>query len=1053
MVRIAHTADIHWRGLSRHDEYREIFTAFVKDCKKNKVDHIFVGGDIFHTKTTGISPEYIDQLTWWLEAMAAVAPVHLTLGNHDGNLVNLSRQDAVSPVVQAMNNPRIHLYKKSDVYEFQPGYTWCIYSLFDEEGWNDVKPLPGKTNIACYHGPVQGSVTEVGWEMDGLNLEFFKDYPFVLLGDIHQMQHLGYRDALDGKKKPWISYPGTPIQQNYAEELNHGYLLWDIDDQRTWDVSFKKLPNPKPYVTIQWNGSVEDLITTASKHPDGSRFRIRSSEALGQKDFSLIGETLKSAKVATEVTFKSDFVVDRSVVRTGSSTLEKANLRSPDVLVKLIKDYYKGTQVSTEEWSAITEQVKSCLSAVASQEEITRNSKWSLRHLQFDNMFAYGADNVINFDKLNGIVGVFGPNRVGKSSIVGTLMYSLFNATDRGPIKNIHVCNIRKPYCSSKVVINHNGTDYVIERQTAKTENKKGIVNASTSLNVFKMRDDGEVDDLAGEQRTDTEKVIRSLIGGQEDFMMTSLAAQGETNQFISQGSTRRRAVLSRFLDLDIFDKMHELANKELIGLKSQLKNCPDRDWQFLFESTKRSMTDADSLINELSQMIKEKQLEYSRLQLELSKHKDVTPVTKSQVESYTKQVSALESTVKQCQTEVSTLQTEMEDLTKKLEKISSVKKENDLVKLKQRHEAYKALETSLQTLKFAHDKEETQLKQHQKSLKILDEVPCGDDYPTCKFIKDAHVSKGKIKEQTQKTKLAQEKLQEAAASLETLKQENTTDKLEKMEKLLALENKLLLDASKKETSITRLQSTQDAKLSDLDVARQRLIHLQEALKNEENAEVVSLRANIENVSEDIEALTSQKISAATQKGKLAANLEKYEEEKSIRDGLLETMKVHELVTGAFSKKGIPLIVIKSQLPVINVEIAKILHGIVDFTIELENDEVTDSSEIYINYGDSRRIVELCSGMEKTIASLAIRAAMINISSLPKPNIFIIDEGFGTLDDAAVEACNRLLVSLKRYFKMIFIITHVDGVKDIVDQVLEITRNEKDSKITFGVEE
>ncbi|MBM4077014.1 MAG: hypothetical protein FJ267_15400, partial [Planctomycetes bacterium] len=423
------------------------------------------------------------------------------------------------------------------------------------------------------------------------------------------MQHLGYRDALDGKKKPWISYPGTPIQQNYAEELNHGYLLWDIDDQRTWDVSFKKLPNPKPYVTIQWNGSVEDLITTASKHPDGSRFRIRSSEALGQKDFSLIGETLKSAKVATEVTFKSDFVVDRSVVRTGSSTLEKANLRSPDVLVKLIKDYYKGTQVSTEEWSAITEQVKSCLSAVASQEEITRNSKWSLRHLQFDNMFAYGADNVINFDKLNGIVGVFGPNRVGKSSIVGTLMYSLFNATDRGPIKNIHVCNIRKPYCSSKVVINHNGTDYVIERQTAKTENKKGIVNASTSLNVFKMRDDGEVDDLAGEQRTDTEKVIRSLIGGQEDFMMTSLAAQGETNQFISQGSTRRRAVLSRFLDLDIFDKMHELANKELIGLKSQLKNCPDRDWQFLFESTKRSMTDADSLINELSQMIKEKQL------------------------------------------------------------------------------------------------------------------------------------------------------------------------------------------------------------------------------------------------------------------------------------------------------------------------------------------------------------------------------------------------------------------------------------------------------------
>ena len=1053
MVKIAHTAYIHWRGLSRHEEYREIFTAFNKDCKKNKVDHIFVGGDIFHTKTTGISPEYIDQLTWWLDSMAQIAPVHLTLGNHDGNLVNLSRQDAVSPIVQALNNPNVHLYKKSGVYEFHPGYNWCIYSLFDEEGWESVKPVPGKTNIACYHGPVQGSKTEVGWEMEGLNLEFFKDYPFVLLGDIHQMQHLGYRETLDGKKKPWISYPGTPVQQNYAEELNHGYLLWDIDDQRTWDVAFKKLPNPKPYVTIQWNGSVEDLITTASCHPDGSRFRVRSSDALGQKDFSLIGETLKNTKAATEVTFKSDFIVDKSIVRTGSSTLEKADLRNSDVLVKLIKDYYRGTQVSTEEWNSVTEQVKSCLSAVASQEDMTRNSKWSLRYLQFDNMFAYGTDNVINFDKLNGIVGVFGPNRVGKSSIVGTLMYSLFNATDRGPIKNIHVCNIRKPYCSSKVIINHNGTDYVIERQTTKSENKKGIVNASTSLNIFKIREDGEADDLAGEQRTDTEKVIRSLIGGQDDFMMTSLAAQGETNNFISQGSTRRRAVLSRFLDLDIFDKMHELANKELISLKSQLKNCPDRDWQYLFESTKKSMFDADSLIVELTQMIKEKQAEHSQLQLELSKHRDVVPVTKSQVEAYAKQVETLESNLKQCQDEVSKLQLEMDELTKKLQKITLVKKENDISKLKQQHDAYKKLESSLQLLQHVQDKEETSLKQHQKSLKILDEVPCGDEYPTCKFIKDAHASKNKVIEQQEKVKSAKAKTQEAFEALENLKQENIVDKLDKMDKLISLENKLQLDLSKKETHLTKLHTAHESKVTEVESAKQRLVHLRDALKNEENAEVVFLRSNLENISEEIEALSTQKISAATQKGKLAANLEKYEEEKSIRDRLLETMKVHELVTGAFSKKGIPLIVIKSQLPAINAEIAKILHGIVDFTIELENDETTDSSEIYINYGDSRRVVELCSGMEKTIASLAIRVAMINVSSLPKPDLFIIDEGFGTLDDAAVEACNRLLVSLKRYFKVILIITHVDGVKDIVDQVLEITKNEKDSKVLYGVDE
>jgi len=1051
MVKIAHTADIHWRGLSRHDEYRYVFEAFNKDCKKNKVDHIFVGGDIFHTKTTGISPEYIDQLTWWLESMAKIASVHLTLGNHDGNLVNLSRQDAVSPIVQALNNPKIHLYKKSGVYEFHPGYNWCVYSLFDEEGWGEVRPEPGKVNIACYHGPVQGSVTEVGWEMEGMNLEFFKDYPYVFLGDIHQMQHLGYRECLVGKKKPWISYPGTPLQQNYAEELDHGYLLWDIDDKQSWDVLFKKLPNPKPYVTIPWNGSIDNLISSASKHPDGTRFRIRSSDALGQKDFSLISESLKSVKSATEVTFKSDFIVDKSVVKTNTSTLEKADLRNSDVLFKLIKDYYAGTQITEEQWKIVFEQVKSCLSTVISTEETTRNSKWSLRYLGFDNMFAYGEGNMINFDKLNGIVGVFGPNRVGKSSIVGTLMYSLFNATDRGPVKNIHICNIRKPYCSSKAIINHDGTDYVIERQTTKSENKKGVLNASTALNVFKIREDGEAEDLAGEQRADTEKVIRALIGSQEDFMMTSLAAQGETNQFISQGSTRRRAVLSRFLDLDIFDKMHELSNKELASYKSQLKNYPDRDWALLMQQNQSAIVDSDKQIIELHQLIKDKQQTISQLQIELSKHRG-TLVTKSQVETFAKQLVALEKQHELHAVNISSLESEITNSNEKLKTIATIKSENDISQLRSQLAALKNLEASLTSLRFLYEKENTLFEQQKKSLKILDEVPCGDDYPTCKFIKDAHVNKSKLIDQQGKVEHAQKKLEEVKKSFEELGKENLVGRLEKMEKLLSLETKLLLDISKKEIELEKSRTVHYSRESELKSSREKLKALEEALKNDDNAEAVSIKLNIEDISKAIDALTTDKLDVATRKGKLSANLEKISEEKIAKDILLEKMKVHELVTVAFSKKGLPLIITKSQLPVINAEIAKILHGIVDFTIELENDENTDSSEIYINYGDSRRVVELCSGMEKTIASLAIRVAMVNVSSLPKPNIFIVDEGFGTLDDAAVEACNRLLVSLKKYFKVILIITHVDGVKDVVDHVLEIMKSEKDSKVIFGVD-
>lgn len=195
MTRIAHLADIHVRGLSRHDEYREVFEAFIQQAKSQCVDHIFIGGDVFHTKTSGISPEYIDFMIWWFNAMASVAEVHVTLGNHDGNLVNLTRQDSITPIVNAVNNPRIHLYKKSGVYEFSPGYNWCVFSLFDEEGWVSVKPTSGMINIACYHGPVYGAKTEANWEIgEGLTVDFFKDYDFAFLGDIHKMQYLDFRD-------------------------------------------------------------------------------------------------------------------------------------------------------------------------------------------------------------------------------------------------------------------------------------------------------------------------------------------------------------------------------------------------------------------------------------------------------------------------------------------------------------------------------------------------------------------------------------------------------------------------------------------------------------------------------------------------------------------------------------------------------------------------------------------------------------------------------------------------------------------------------------------
>jgi len=213
MLRIAHIADAHVRNLTRHDEFREVFLDFVEKCKAQRIEHIFIAGDSFHTKTSGMSPECINFMCWWFTLLASVAKVHVMLGNHDFNLTNKSRQDAISPIIEALNNPKIVLYKVSGTYEMAPGYTLGVFSLYDPESWVNVKPIPGTVNIACYHGPVKGAMTEADWMIEeGITVDFFKEWDVCMLGDIHRLQFLSARSVeITIDEDDLTKYPGAEV--------------------------------------------------------------------------------------------------------------------------------------------------------------------------------------------------------------------------------------------------------------------------------------------------------------------------------------------------------------------------------------------------------------------------------------------------------------------------------------------------------------------------------------------------------------------------------------------------------------------------------------------------------------------------------------------------------------------------------------------------------------------------------------------------------------------------------------------------------------------------
>ena len=87
------------------------------------------------------------------------------------------------------------------------------------------------------------------------------------------------------------------------------------------------------------------------------------------------------------------------------------------------------------------------------------------------------------------------------------------------------------------------------------------------------------------------------------------------------------------------------------------------------------------------------------------------------------------------------------------------------------------------------------------------------------------------------------------------------------------------------------------------------------------------------------------------------------------------------------------------------------------------------------------------SGAEKTIAAMGIRLALLNVSNLPKGNIFILDEPGTALDAENMEGFVRILQLIKMYFKTVILISHVDSLKDIVDVEISIDKTNGYSRV------
>ena len=1037
-MKVVHISDTHIRNLKYHKEYRVVFSQMYDKIRQQKPDAIVHCGDLAHTKVN-LSPEYFDLATDFMKNLADIAPLIVIPGNHDGNLRNSSRQDAITPLVVALDHPNITLLKNSGEHKFNDKVTFNVLSVFDTDNWLKPSDL-NKINIALYHGSISGCETSLGWVMEhGENdVSIFEGFDFAMLGDIHKSNQ-----TLDNDGK--VRYCGSTVQQGFAEGQDKGYLLWNIRSKEDFDVELHTFKNPKPFITVEL--TKKGKIPKRTQVPLGARIRLVANNKLPMEAIRKASDVARTRYKPESLVFLNKGGVTLSSVNTEDVT--EQNLRDVQVQQELIRDYLKDYNPTEEQLTEIFALNERFNRTAEEDEEVARNVNWSLKELEWDNLFCYGADNKINFENIRGLVGIFGKNFSGKSSIVDSLLYTLFNSTSKNVRKNVDIVNDGKQKGRGKVKIQVGTKLYTVERTSEKYEKKlhRQVTTEARTDVKFSVLDvaTGDKEVLDATDRNKTDSAIRHTFGTLEDFLLTSMSSQLGALSFISEGSTRRKEILAKFLDLEFFDRKFKLAKAESSDTKGYLRKLESFDLSKDEEEIKKAL---ETAIADIKQKDK-KCHDYEKAQqalvewlADVSVKIESVPAIIIDPEAVGDQITSfemlLEGTDRLIERHTEKIDETLDFITKGKELLPTFDEEK-LLKEKEERTKLKAELSSVLAENTGYNRDLAYL---QKEVKVLDQIPCGDKFKdSCPFISSAFSAKEVIPT----TKLALAKNQTEEATLVEFIEENTAE--ETLAKMEALKTKIL--ENEHTVSALRLQiakeEQQKVQVGDaLSKLRDKLDYFEENREAILNAADLCkqkkiIERQIETTKLERQQCQEQLLVLHKQEGSLQARLDEIQNKRSELDKTRKEYSAYELFMKCMHPNGIAFQVIKNKLPVINEAIAEVLTNVVDFSVYFEDNG--RKLEIFLQHKDQEsRPLELGSGAEKTLAAMAIRIALLNVSNMPKSDLFILDEPGTALDANNMEGFTRILDILKEHFKTTLLITHIDGLKDSVQKVITVDK-------------
>jgi len=171
--------------------------------------------------------------------------------------------------------------------------------------------------------------------------------------------------------------------------------------------------------------------------------------------------------------------------------------------------------------------------------------------------------------------------------------------------------------------------------------------------------------------------------------------------------------------------------------------------------------------------------------------------------------------------------------------------------------------------------------------------------------------------------------------------------------------------------------------------------------------------------------------------------LQGYDERAESLKAKLGSLKIHERTSERLADFR------TAMAASIRPELEELTSGFVHILTDGRHEAVSLTEEFEVVMQESGLDMEVVSGGTEDISSIALRLAisqMIAERAGHPLSLLIFDEPFGSLDETRRRNVITLLERLKATFEQVLVVTHVDEVKDTVDQVLQVEFDEMSNR-------